>query len=575
LEEERCPPMIIELRRKDREYRLHYDDFEQQVREGRIESNAWVRIGAITGGEFRILGTLAFYEGIMEARSTALQRRLRYPPTPFATAVIVGFLLRIHLLGWSPYLDYWFQSSALNSAPEILELGEIYRLLSYGLLHAGIDHLLINLFFLAYASYHLEHLLGWRNVACLFVASVYFGGVFSMVFSPEIPSMGASGGVFGLMSASVLMGWKLQSELPPRLYRYFGWALVPYILFSIVTGLISTGVDNWGHLGGLLSGGLLALCLEPLWDRESQNRNSRIRLWFYAAIAVSMSLLYLARPWLGDLQTRRDSLGLEVGHPFLWREGWAFWGDHGWFSQLHGSGIASASIVHSRPIQAGEEAAFFLSQLESSASGIEVLSKAKVSLGAFPATSLRLRVQHSRMWYLLDAVVLVRGSIEHRLVIQMEEDSGWYHSVIADRLLKSVSLHKPLEFLEAKEAYADDPGDPAASIALADSLYRMGKPNDALDLYRDALSSQLHSVAAGVGILRTMSHYRMDGAEALAREALFLSLPDALIAQAAEIVALSGDLDGAEDALQIAYWEHPDSLPIRRTADRWGLTLEP
>ena len=56
------------------------------------------------------------------------------------------------------------QEYLTNWAPAILEQGEVWRLLSYGLLHLWFPHLLFNMLFLVYTGYHLERAIGRANL---------------------------------------------------------------------------------------------------------------------------------------------------------------------------------------------------------------------------------------------------------------------------------------------------------------------------------------------------------------------------------------------------------------------------
>ena len=65
------------------------------------------------------------------------------------------------------------------------------------------------------------------------------------------------------MSAAIVMGWKYGDMIPDPSRKFFGWALLPYLGFSIISGLMGTNVDNWSHLGGLLAGITLMTMLDP------------------------------------------------------------------------------------------------------------------------------------------------------------------------------------------------------------------------------------------------------------------------------------------------------------------------
>ena len=68
-----------------------------------------------------------------------------------------------------------------------------------GFLHMDIGHLLSNLAVMMFVGWNLERALGPWNIALIFATSVFGGSIFSIWMTPEAPSIGASGGVFGLV----------------------------------------------------------------------------------------------------------------------------------------------------------------------------------------------------------------------------------------------------------------------------------------------------------------------------------------------------------------------------------------
>ena len=145
--------------------------------------------------------------------------------------------------------------------PYIAGNSEYWRLYTATLLHDGILHLL----FIVFALYSLGPLVEgyfghWRFLA-IYLLSGLFGSLASYAFSDSI-SVGASGAIFGIIGA-----------LAVYLYRYrdnfgaSGRAMLQNVLVTIVLnvalGLTVPRIDNWGHMGGLISGAILAWGLLP------------------------------------------------------------------------------------------------------------------------------------------------------------------------------------------------------------------------------------------------------------------------------------------------------------------------
>ena len=339
--------MLIEVKRRNGIQKMTYEDFEQRIRDGEITSQTEIRFDVLTGGGFRPAGSLELFQALANPKLLAFRENLSRPGLPIVTAILVGVQIRIYQSSWDLGTEAWLQDRFTNSAAAILEQAETWRLFSYGLLHINISHLLFNLCFLAYTGYHLERAVGRANLFLLFFGSVFSGGLLSMSMAPGRTSLGASGGDFGLLAATVIVGWKYWDAIPASSRKYFGWALFPYLCISILSGLRAENVDNWSHLGGLIGGMVLMTLLEPEILTTQLRRNRIIRgvsTLLMAAVAVVLSI---RGPDLIPLETQTES-GWQVDRPQYWREGWTFTGDRGWFSPTYEATLAVTTTTHPR-----------------------------------------------------------------------------------------------------------------------------------------------------------------------------------------------------------------------------------
>ena len=182
--------------------------------DGEFDARTLIRFEVVTGNEFKAAGELQFFQTLANPRRLQFRRNLTKPATPILTAILVGIQLRLYLLSWFDTTDNELQKRLSNWTPYILEQGESWRLLTYGVLHLSFTHLLFNMFFLAYTGYHLERAIGRFNLGLILSLSVFLEGCLSLWFAPESRSIGASAGDFGLMSAAIVMGWKYGDMIP-------------------------------------------------------------------------------------------------------------------------------------------------------------------------------------------------------------------------------------------------------------------------------------------------------------------------------------------------------------------------
>ncbi|MFO1312373.1 MAG: rhomboid family intramembrane serine protease [Burkholderiales bacterium] len=139
-----------------------------------------------------------------------------------------------------------------------------WQILTYGFLHGGLTHLLFNMFALYMFGGALEQVVGPRRYLAYYLVCVATAAITQLVvmaFAREIyPTVGASGGVFGLLLAYAIYFpnnrvFFLLIPFPIKA-RVFVLIYAAVELFLGVTGT-QEGVAHFAHLGGLVGGALM------------------------------------------------------------------------------------------------------------------------------------------------------------------------------------------------------------------------------------------------------------------------------------------------------------------------------
>jgi membrane associated rhomboid family serine protease len=128
--------------------------------------------------------------------------------------------------------------------------GDWWRVVTAAFLHASFVHILFNMVMLWWFGRPLEELLGRARFLTVYVVAILAGSAGALVLSPEVATIGASGGVFGILGAGIV--------LERRGIPVFGGAALPVALFNLLLGFFIGNVSIGGHLGGLV-GGMLAI----------------------------------------------------------------------------------------------------------------------------------------------------------------------------------------------------------------------------------------------------------------------------------------------------------------------------
>ena len=139
--------------------------------------------------------------------------------------------------------------------------GEWWRIVTAGFLHAGIIHIAFNMYFLYFLGQILEPMIGKLRFGMIYAVSLVGASFAVMVYSPNSPTVGASGAVFGLMGAAILA---MRARGIDPMQSGLGLTLV---LNLGITFLIP-GISIGGHIGGLVAGGIVGYLLFEVADRR-------------------------------------------------------------------------------------------------------------------------------------------------------------------------------------------------------------------------------------------------------------------------------------------------------------------
>ena len=205
--------------------------------------------------------------------------------TYFLIAVNIIFYVVPMLLGSDVY-QYIIDAYCIHG-PSI-RAGQYYRLLTGIFLHGSIVHLLFNCYALYVIGSQLESYLGKVRYLIIYLFSAVTASLFSMIFNSN-PSIGASGAIFGLMGALVYFGYHYRVYLGNVLKSQ----IIPLILFNLLIGALSTGIDNFAHIGGLIGGLLITSALGIKYKSStSQMVNGWILSAIYLGFIIFMAFFY-------------------------------------------------------------------------------------------------------------------------------------------------------------------------------------------------------------------------------------------------------------------------------------------
>jgi membrane associated rhomboid family serine protease len=142
--------------------------------------------------------------------------------------------------------------------------GEWWRLLTAGFLHGSIIHLLFNVYILWVLGSQLENIVGKAKFIIIYFGSLLGGSLASYLFSPfGSYSIGASGAIFGLMGAMLVVGRKRNLDISQ---------ITTLVVMNVVIGFVISGIDWRAHLGGLAAGAFITWVLINATSLKEKNQ---------------------------------------------------------------------------------------------------------------------------------------------------------------------------------------------------------------------------------------------------------------------------------------------------------------
>jgi membrane associated rhomboid family serine protease len=188
--------------------------------------------------------------------------------------------------GWV-FDNQWLQGPHPLAEEVGVALGDWWRIVTSGFLHINYFHIGFNMFLLWQLGLLLEGALGRVGFVVLYFMSLLGGSFLILVITPDQPTLGASGAVFGLMGAA-FVGLRSRGIDP------FSTGIGPLIVLNLILTFAIPRVSIGGHIGGLVAGAIGGWLLLDLAPRIPNGKVVAPLLCGAAGIVFFMASLYIA-----------------------------------------------------------------------------------------------------------------------------------------------------------------------------------------------------------------------------------------------------------------------------------------
>jgi membrane associated rhomboid family serine protease len=208
--------------------------------------------------------------------------------TPF-TFLMLGIMLVTGACQWiasgsSDWAVLVVEKLGLQKQTSVAGADPWWRYLTAPLVHGNLVHWLMNFAALRYLARRTEVLARWPQMLVVFLISAFVGGMATVYFQPEVPSVGASGGILGLLGF-LLVFETLHGELVPKTARKR--LLAGVVLVAVMGAVGFSFIDNAAHTGGLVAGMAYAgIVFPPTGSMKRPTILKQDRVVGFCALAV-------------------------------------------------------------------------------------------------------------------------------------------------------------------------------------------------------------------------------------------------------------------------------------------------
>ena len=196
-----------------------------------------------------------------------------------------------------------------------IDMGENWRFVTPIFIHIGLLHLAFNSYALWIIGPHVEKLYGGPRFLLLYILTGIGGVWASYWYHPEVTSAGASGAIFGMFGVLLVFSLRHRKSVPAFFSRALGKGILLTVAINLAIGFMIPMIDNAAHLGGLVTGGLLAFVVPFARPGETERPFFKV-VQAALVILVAVSFFQVATHYAGpglSIRNLMQGLGPSAG----------------------------------------------------------------------------------------------------------------------------------------------------------------------------------------------------------------------------------------------------------------------
>ena len=211
-----------------------------------------------------------------------------------AVCVAMSLAAGVTVLGDPAWLELGIRLGA-NYGPYTVS-GQWWRLLTYMFIHGGLLHIAFNMWCLWNLGILGEAVYGHWTFGAVYIVTGLAAGLNSLAWHFAVPSVGASGAIFGIAGALIASFYLGEFSLPRAAMSGMLRSVVAFVGYNLFFGAAIANTDNAAHIGGLLMGLLLGALIARIAPQQDDVLR-RVAVLLVGVLIVAGGVTWLERSY--------------------------------------------------------------------------------------------------------------------------------------------------------------------------------------------------------------------------------------------------------------------------------------
>ena len=526
---------------------------EEEIRKGHLSPHTGVCHEAWTGDAFKAAGELPALAEVWKEPNAAFTKHIFRTRPAWLSHSLSATVFVCGILQFMGLLPAWLGATGFEP---VLFDGAWWSPFGAQLVHAGPDHLLMNLAVLGYCGYRVERALGAVGYLAVVCAAV-LGGALAVTLFEDLGVIGSSVIGYGVWGAQIAIGFRFGESIPPHFRKFYGYGNLLAFAVLYAGSFTSADISHWGHAGGLLGGVAIAMAVRTA--PQHGPRASLLAAFFATVLALALGPLLRLVPPLAygpaeSVELDEAAISLEIPGRLMPQDeriyAYTMMSEPAWKTGYlapealyAGSWKMPDEAFTAGDLLLGEDFLAYVTEVY----GLDavLVEDPEPLMPGWTATAVEFVDADNGRTYRIEEHHFVRGLWLTRLGLVVALDGPGHRRALFEDIVRTAEETELAEVTDARKDYERNPGGRLIRLNYANTLAVAGEYERARELYEELIADR--DAAYGWDALYNLTWYqaRVPHHFPVDCDAAFALQPELLAAGAKHTLRL---LDEAVDA---------------------------